>query len=153
FAQKTTPRCPASAKIDTTLTARLGCCTGAQRQPMFLQGFGVCKNARAHCALADVAKLTQKVQPTLKNRAFGVPSVATALQPSEISYKIARRSAELFQTALEATRLHTDRIFIVLMLLQWVAGMLAAVWISPRAWSGTTSETHVHVWTAIVLGG
>ncbi len=36
---------------------------------------------------------------------------------------------------------------------QWIAGILFALWISPLAWSGTVSRTHVHVWAAIVLGG
>ena len=36
---------------------------------------------------------------------------------------------------------------------QWIAGILFALWVSPLAWSGTVSRTHVHVWAAIVLGG
>src|SRR5258708_25676511 len=39
------------------------------------------------------------------------------------------------------------------MLVQWVAGIAAAVWISPRAWAGATSQVHLHVWLAIFLGG
>src|SRR5262249_115003 len=47
----------------------------------------------------------------------------------------------------------TDRMFARLMLAQWVAGILFALWISPLAWSGSTSATHTHVWAAIFLGG
>jgi PAS domain S-box-containing protein len=43
--------------------------------------------------------------------------------------------------------------FAVLMALQWLAGLAAAYWVSPRTWVGTTSQTHVHVWLALFLGG
>jgi PAS domain S-box-containing protein len=43
--------------------------------------------------------------------------------------------------------------FAVLMLFQWLAGIAAAIWISPRAWHGSESQTHLHVWLAVVLGG
>lgn len=47
----------------------------------------------------------------------------------------------------------TDRLFAVLMVLEWLAAIVAAFWISPRAWSGTSSQIHPHVWAAIVMGG
>src|SRR5207249_2886296 len=47
----------------------------------------------------------------------------------------------------------TDRLFAGFMAAQWVAGVLAALWISPRAWSGAESRVHVHVWAAVFLGG
>jgi two-component system, sensor histidine kinase and response regulator len=34
-----------------------------------------------------------------------------------------------------------------------LAGIGAAVWISPRTWVGTTSHVHLHVWLSIFLGG
>jgi signal transduction histidine kinase len=43
--------------------------------------------------------------------------------------------------------------FAWLMVCQWLAGIGAALWISPRTWIGTTSQVHVHVWAAILLGG
>jgi two-component system cell cycle sensor histidine kinase/response regulator CckA len=46
----------------------------------------------------------------------------------------------------------TDHMFAVLMVLQWVGGVVAAYWISPKAWIGTTSHTHLHVWVAVFLG-
>ncbi len=39
------------------------------------------------------------------------------------------------------------------MLFQWLAGITAALVISPKAWEGTASRTHMHVWAAIFLGG
>lgn len=47
----------------------------------------------------------------------------------------------------------TDRMFAVLMSVQWLAGIVAALVISPRTWIGQTSEVHMHVWAAILLGG
>jgi two-component system, sensor histidine kinase and response regulator len=47
----------------------------------------------------------------------------------------------------------TDRLFAGLMLFQWLAGIAAAFWISPRTWAGTESQIHLHVWAALYLGG
>src|SRR5215212_1633857 len=47
----------------------------------------------------------------------------------------------------------TDRMFAVLMAIQWLAGIAAAMVISPRTWIGQTSDIHVHVWAAVFLGG
>lgn len=47
----------------------------------------------------------------------------------------------------------TDRLFATLLFLQWFGAIVIALWISPRAWEGAFSETHIHVWTALVLGG
>lgn len=47
----------------------------------------------------------------------------------------------------------TDRMFAVLMTVQWIAGIFAALVISPRTWIGQTSNVHLHVWAAVFLGG
>src|SRR5882724_241661 len=47
----------------------------------------------------------------------------------------------------------TDRMFLKLMILQWLAGIIVALWISPQAWVGSESQTHPHVWAALLLGG
>ena len=39
------------------------------------------------------------------------------------------------------------------MVVQWLAGIAAAYWISPLTWQGTQSSTHLHVYAAIYLGG
>ena len=63
------------------------------------------------------------------------------------------RAADLFaQYQLEIHK-RTDRLFAGLMGIQWIAGILFALWVSPLAWSGTVSRTHTHVWAAIFLGG
>src|SRR5215211_1416776 len=47
----------------------------------------------------------------------------------------------------------TDRLFVGLMLFQWLAGLGAALWISPRTWTGPDSQIRLHVWAALYLGG
>jgi signal transduction histidine kinase len=63
------------------------------------------------------------------------------------------RTAGLFADSERQIFLRTDRLFVWLMVFQWVAGVAAALWISPRTWIGATSQMHVHVWAAIFLGG
>jgi len=43
--------------------------------------------------------------------------------------------------------------FGVLITGQWIAGVGAALWISPRAWAGTSATLHPHVMASIALGG
>jgi hypothetical protein len=63
------------------------------------------------------------------------------------------RTKEYFVTQQENIYRHTDSLFARLLVLQWFAGIAMALWISPRAWSGTTSEIHPHIWAAVILGG
>ena len=65
----------------------------------------------------------------------------------------AARAEVLFQEQRLAIYRHTDRMFAGLLGFQWLAGILAAMTISPRAWRGDTSWIHPHVWAASVLGG
>src|SRR5437899_1350947 len=60
---------------------------------------------------------------------------------------------ELFRRHERSIFEHTDRLFAGLMFVQWLAAIAAAYWISPRAWAGATSQTHLHIWMAIYLGG
>src|SRR5882672_11625833 len=64
-----------------------------------------------------------------------------------------KRTAALFEESQNHILQRTDRMFAWLMVFQWLAGIAAALWISPRTWIGATSQTHVHVWAAIFLGG
>ncbi len=63
------------------------------------------------------------------------------------------RAAQLFDEQRRRIHGRTDRLFAVLMVIQWLFGIVAAVWISPRTWAGQQSWVHVHVWTAVFLGG
>jgi len=47
----------------------------------------------------------------------------------------------------------TDRVFGHLMWIQWLAGIVFSLVVAPRTWVGSTSEVHLHVWAAVLLGG
>src|ERR1051326_681475 len=62
------------------------------------------------------------------------------------------RAGALFVENQQTIYRNTDHLFAVLMTVQWLAGIVAALVISPHTWIGTVSKTHVHVWAAIFLG-
>src|SRR6478752_2554922 len=66
---------------------------------------------------------------------------------------ITPRAHELMLQHQNQIYAQTSRSFAILMVVQWIAGLVAAVWLSPRTWAGTTSQVHVHVWLAVLLGG
>jgi len=47
----------------------------------------------------------------------------------------------------------TDRMFAWLMVLQYVAGIVGALILTPHTWAGGESRVHIHLWSAILLGG
>ncbi len=63
------------------------------------------------------------------------------------------RAAVLFQELLDANYRRTSQVFTALMFAQWVFGIVVAVVWSPYAWAGRVQSLHVHVWTAVLLGG
>ena len=65
----------------------------------------------------------------------------------------ATRAQSLFDESRRKLSVRTDRMFAGLMVVQWLAGIAAALWLSPRTWTGPTSQVHVHVLAAIFLGG
>ncbi len=71
----------------------------------------------------------------------------------EIQSKINTRTTELFDHQQQQIFQRTDRLFAKLLILQWVAGIITAIFISPTAWSGIYTEIHIHVWAAVLLGG
>ncbi|QDT88730.1 ATP-binding protein [Gimesia algae] len=64
-----------------------------------------------------------------------------------------QRAEELFRENQRDLYQRTDRLFACLMIVQWLAAMAAAFWITPRTWIGSNSEVHLHVWAACLLGG
>jgi diguanylate cyclase (GGDEF)-like protein len=63
------------------------------------------------------------------------------------------RVKDLFNGHQQSIFKRTDRMFAVLMAVQWLAGIAAALWVSPKTWAGPYSQTHIHVWAAVFLGG
>jgi two-component system sensor histidine kinase/response regulator len=72
---------------------------------------------------------------------------------SEHSQALADRAAALAGQQQELIYRRTDRLFAGLMVFQWLAGIAAALWISPQTWAGPESRVHLHVWAALYLGG
>ncbi len=65
----------------------------------------------------------------------------------------ASQAAQLYDTHRLSIYRRTDRVFAILMAVQWIFGIVAAIFISPRTWAGVTSHVHPHVWAAALLGG
>jgi two-component system, sensor histidine kinase and response regulator len=63
------------------------------------------------------------------------------------------RASQLFAEARYEIHRRTDRLFAGLMAFQWLMGIAFALWVSPLAWDGSVSRTHLHVWAAIIVGG
>ena len=73
--------------------------------------------------------------------------------PKETDFSTAPRTVELFDQSQNVIHRRTDRMFGILMIFQWLAGIMAAIWISPKTWIGTQSQIHVHIWAAVFIGG
>ncbi len=74
-------------------------------------------------------------------------------QEFELRMAAAKRADELFREHQQGIFVRTDRMFAVLLVFQWVAGIATAIWISPRAWNISESYVHPHIWVAVLLGG
>ena len=64
-----------------------------------------------------------------------------------------RRTDELFAERQQVIFKQTDRMFAVLMALQWVCGVAVALWRSPTPWAGPVSAIHPDIFAAVFLGG
>lgn len=62
------------------------------------------------------------------------------------------RTESLFLERYREMNARYDRLLMKLMLVQWAAAILLALWLSPRAWVGKQSGLHAHVFAAIFLG-
>jgi PAS domain S-box-containing protein len=63
------------------------------------------------------------------------------------------RAEEIFQQHRRQIFRQTDQLFARLMLFQWLACIVIALVVSPRTWDGGASQIHIHVWSAILIGG
>ncbi len=73
--------------------------------------------------------------------------------PSSDLSALDTRAEVIFREHRQRIYERTDRVFVGLLLAQWIAGIAAAWIVAPRTWAGSASETHLHVWAAIFLGG
>src|SRR5689334_3845166 len=72
---------------------------------------------------------------------------------SAFKFTLAERAEALFQEHADSIRRQTDKLFVVLLICQYAAGILLALVLSPREFDGTESRLHLHVWAAVGLGG
>lgn len=63
------------------------------------------------------------------------------------------RAESLYQEQVTARHVRADRLFAVLMVVQWLFAILLAVLISPFAWDGEVRAFHPHLYAAVFLGG
>ncbi len=66
---------------------------------------------------------------------------------------IAARAEALYARDVDQVHRRTDTLLARLILVEWVAGAVCAMWVTPRTWIGSSSSVHIHVWAALVLGG
>src|ERR1043165_10181662 len=74
-------------------------------------------------------------------------------ETDQTTANVRARALEIWAQHRTAIYRNTDHLFAGLLVLQWLAGIAAAYWISPRTWVGSESQVHVHVWAALLLGG
>ena len=81
----------------------------------------------------------------------------TSLPPTNYSRNEPAHLAQLtekhFQSHCQHVWQRTDRMFAGLLVVQWLASIGVALWITPLTWIGATSSIHLHVLAAIFLGG
>jgi PAS domain S-box-containing protein len=70
----------------------------------------------------------------------------------QLSESVLQVAKQQFHDHQQLIYKRTDRMLVKLMILQWVAGVIIAGWISPKTWVGSESHTHPHVWAALFLG-
>nr|HQU85100.1 hypothetical protein [Pyrinomonadaceae bacterium] len=54
---------------------------------------------------------------------------------------------------LEKNHIKADRMFAVLMVIQWLVSIVLAFVVSPLTWNGAEAATHTHVYAAFLFGG
>jgi hypothetical protein len=66
--------------------------------------------------------------------------------------KIVQRTQERFERYRQRTLASTDRLFMWLLIGEWLFGIAVALLFSPYGWSGKTRVVNFHVWIALGLG-
>jgi hypothetical protein len=64
----------------------------------------------------------------------------------------AARAAEIQKAQASIRNAKVDRLFAILLVVQWIVSIIGALVVSPYAWEGKERVLHMHVWVAI-LGG
>jgi methyl-accepting chemotaxis protein len=67
--------------------------------------------------------------------------------------RIQHRAKNIYQRMRREDFQSHDRMFALFMTIQWLAAIGVAFVVAPRTWAGAMSDTHLHVYAAIGLGG
>ncbi|HXT20360.1 MAG TPA: histidine kinase, partial [Thermoanaerobaculia bacterium] len=70
-----------------------------------------------------------------------------------VADRIVAKTEATYADFVRRWHLRAERMFLWLMVAQWLFGIFVALVISPFAWEGKTRVVSNHVWAAIVLGG
>ena len=70
----------------------------------------------------------------------------------QAAQQVATRAAEILAERRDLVYARTDRWFAWLMAAEYVAGIAVSLIVSPRTWSGASSQLHLHVVAAVALG-
>ncbi len=70
-----------------------------------------------------------------------------------VAERIVEKTESTYKDFVQRWVLRAERMFLWLMVAQWLFGIFIAVAVSPWAWEGKTRAVSNHVWAAIVLGG
>lgn len=63
------------------------------------------------------------------------------------------RASRIFSDHYRSLAKKVDRMFGMLLTLEWILGILLALLISPRTWAGDQNQIHLHIYAAIFTGG
>src|SRR4051812_1068385 len=72
---------------------------------------------------------------------------------SQSNAQAASCAEAIFAAVEQKSHVEIDRLFAVLMLLQWITAIIIAFVVSPKTWIGDEAQVHIHVWAAVLLGG
>ncbi len=72
---------------------------------------------------------------------------------SALADRIVQKTESTYADFVQRWVLRAERMFLWLMVAQWLFGIFIAVVVSPFAWEGKTRVVSNHVWAAVVLGG
>lgn len=78
--------------------------------------------------------------------------VASAAPSTEREFNEKARANQLFEEHSKEICIEMDKLFAILLVAEWFAGLATALIWSPRTWAGTISNVHVHVWLAAWCG-
>lgn len=81
------------------------------------------------------------------------PESATSVRPGSYGKELDGRISDLLQSHLQTIQRGTDQLFAALIFFQWSGGILAANWVSPQTWIGSTEDVSWHIWGSILLSG